>query len=153
VHERPSERELLFQALREQRYTIRATVPQLELTKHALHREGRRRQREQPGIDAKIVLEREMLPEPERFGEKSNLRAERRAIGACERLPADAHAAGRRRNQPAEHPQRRRLAGAVGTEQPEHFARLDLERHVLHRSAVAETPGDPVRRNHEGDVT
>jgi hypothetical protein len=42
-------------------------------------------------------------------------------------------------NQAAEHSQRRRFAGAVGTEQRNDLARYELERHVVHGEARVES--------------
>jgi hypothetical protein len=45
----------------------------------------------------------------------------------------DAHAAAVGVQQSAQQADRRRLAGAVGPNQPEHLPRLDVERHAVNR--------------------
>ena len=46
-------------------------------------------------------------------------------------MPSTVRAAGRRPQQPAQHADRRGLAGAVAAEEPEHLAAPDVERHVV----------------------
>jgi hypothetical protein len=53
--------------------------------------------------------------------------------------------AGRRRLQPAQHLDERRLAGAVGTEQAHDLARAHLEAHLVHGREGPEPTGEPVR--------
>ena len=64
---------------------------------------------------------------------------------------ADRRRAARRLQQPAEHADRRRLAGAVAAEKPEDLALADLERQPIDGDEVAEAPreigdGDGVHR-------
>ena len=69
------------------------------------------------------------------------------------------HRSRRWMDQPAQHPQRRRLAGPVGAKQRDDFARHQLERHVLHGKARIEALGqaddgflrlDPSRHDVDG---
>src|SRR5205085_374070 len=62
-----------------------------------------------------------------------------RDVVAGDRRPAT-----RRRQQPGEHPDRRRLACAVGAEEAEHLAALDVERHAIHGREAAEPPREIV---------
>lgn len=66
------------------------------------------------------------------------------SFGACGNLLIeDSARSGRRRQQPHQDLQKRRLAGAIGPEQADP-ARLQLERHLAQRLKAAENASDPV---------
>src|ERR1700682_3179918 len=69
--------------------------------------------------------------------------------------PVDKRSPGRRRDQAAQHPERGRLAGAVGAEESKDLAAAHLEAHAIHRAddaeALDELPG--LDRNHHRQVT
>jgi hypothetical protein len=79
-----------------------------------------------------------LIPQPRRFREEADARTQARAARPVHHDSVDPHLAARGRDQPAQHAQRRGLAGPVRAEQPEHLARLDLEIHVIDGRAVAE---------------
>src|SRR5262249_22946601 len=60
---------------------------------------------------------------------------------SIERDPADRRVAGGRTEQSGQHPDGGGLPGAVGPEQPEHLARLDVEVEPLHRGPRTELLG------------
>ena len=62
----------------------------------------------------------------------------------------DRHRAACRRDQSRQHPQRRRLAGAVRPEQRDDLAAPDLERHVVDDRAQPESPREPGGGDHRG---
>ena len=67
-------------------------------------------------------------------------------------VPGKEDLPGRRPQHPADHLERSRLAGAVGTEQPVHLALADMKTHVGHGVlrlvAAAEALGEPARLEH-----
>ncbi len=67
-------------------------------------------------------------------------------------VPGKENLPGRRPQHPADHLERCRLAGAVGTEQPVHLALADMKAHVGHGVlrlvAAAEALGEPARLEH-----
>ena len=85
-----------------------------------------------------VLQPRHVRQEPRSLDERADPR-EHRGAGA-DRVPEDHDPALRRRDQPHEHPQRRRLAGAVRAEQAEHPPPLDAERHVAHRAEAVGVP-------------
>src|SRR5262249_39194584 len=64
------------------------------------------------------------------------------------RHAVDRDRAGARRNQAGEHPHRRRLAGAVGTEERDDFAARDVEADVVDGGTRSEPPGEVRRGDH-----
>ena len=71
-----------------------------------------------------------------------------RIVQRGERPTADHRPAGRRGHQPQQHPQRRRLARAVGAEQADHPPRLDLEADVIDSA----DPPEVLRQRFSGDI-
>jgi hypothetical protein len=63
----------------------------------------------------------------------------RRIVQSAVRLPKDGGRARARRNQPEQNAERRRLAGAVGTEEPRNAATLDAEAEVVDGDRGAES--------------
>jgi hypothetical protein len=61
---------------------------------------------------------------------------------------ANAHFAGGRGNEPAKHPQRRRLTGAIGAQQSKDFARLHLECHIVYGRPGTEEANEMGRGEH-----
>ena len=93
------------------------------------------------GVDAQVLADRQAIPEARRLGEKSDSRAECCRRRARQRHAVDGHATARRRDQPGEHPHRRRLAGAVRSEQRDDLGRRHVERHVVHDGAGSRSGG------------
>ena len=66
-----------------------------------------------------------------------------RRLGAVVRIvPEQSHVTGARPDDPEQHVERRRLAGAVRPEQPQHFARTHVERHAVERGCAREALGE-----------
>ena len=59
-------------------------------------------------------------------------------------LAENAHLAGGRRNQPEDHVDGGRLAGAVRTQQADDFTGTHFERHVFHRDKFSENFGQMI---------
>ena len=72
----------------------------------------------------------------------------RRPVRSIHGDAVDADFPGRRWNQAAEHPQRRRLARAIRAEQSKDFARLHLECDVVHGGPAAEAAYEADRGKH-----
>ena len=84
----------------------------------------------------------------------SVMRSKKRARGAAATWPATRDLAGRRVEQPREHLQRRRLAGAVRPEEPDALARLDREREIGDRAHLfVRPPKDERSAAHEARRT
>jgi hypothetical protein len=148
VDQRARERQLLLHPFREQHHRVGPPVPKLEHLQHALRGEIRAHDAEQPRVDGEVGADGEVVPEAWGFRQEADPGPQRRAPGACEGSAVNRHGPFGGKNQPAEHPQGRRLAGAIGAEEAENLATGHVERDVLHRHAVAETPRDRLRRNH-----
>ena len=100
------------------------------------------RHAEQPRVDAAGCRRRSGCPrDPASRSGSRCARAARRRWRGVNAVPVDGDRPRRRGDQPAEHPQRRRLAGAVGAEQPEDLAALDRERDVVDRDAARRIDG------------
>src|SRR5690606_33988371 len=94
----------------------------------------------EPGDVAQVLARAELVVETDLIGQiaDAGLHAER----AASRIePEHAHAPRRRLGEPEQHQDRRRLAGAVRAEQPEHLAAPDgqIKRIYGHELAVALT--------------
>jgi hypothetical protein len=76
-------------------------------------------------IHEEILLHGQAIPQPRRLCEKTD-------------VAVNTHAARCRANQVRQHTQRCRLAGAVGPEQREDFARRQLERQIVNGNAGIE---------------
>ena len=75
--------------------------------------------------------------EVRRLDDRSHVRHGARKVARKVEAPdPDAAAVGPR--EADEHANRRGLAGAVGPQEPEHFAGIELDGHVRHRLALAE---------------
>src|SRR4029453_18182197 len=69
------------------------------------------------------------------------------AIGRRKRSPEDLDAPAVRLDQVEDGPDQRRLAGAVGSKEPEDLAAMQLERHVVERERLVESLRDLVNPN------
>ena len=99
------------------------------------------RQPVQPGVGQQVFPDRQPIPESRRLGQETDTRPQPRRIAAFDTMSVQVHFAGRRLDQSGQHPQRRRLAGAIGAEQREDFAAGNLEAGILDRDARAEATG------------
>jgi hypothetical protein len=89
------------------------------------------------GAEVEILLDGQILVERETLGHVAGAALDLAALGGdveAERLAVAAV----RRQQPAQHPQRRRLARPVGAEEAGDPPLLDLDREVLDHPAAAE---------------
>ena len=70
-------------------------------------------------------------------------------IGSASEIDAgDRDLAGRRAQDPGDHAQRRRLAGAVGAEKAEQLAARHFEVDRVHRGEAAVALGEPAKADH-----
>jgi hypothetical protein len=60
---------------------------------------------------------------------------------------ADQRLAARRRDEPEQHPQRRRLARAIWAQQADHTPRVDLKAEIIDSTGRPEILSQPVNRN------
>src|SRR5262249_7384394 len=96
--------------------------------------------------EADVLIDREQLVEREALRHVADAPLDAFRI-ARDVDAADRRGARRRHEQPAEHADRRRLAGAVAAEEAEDFAAVHVERHAVHRDEVA----DPARQSADAD--
>ena len=80
------------------------------------------------GVNAQVFADRQAIPQPGRFGEKSDARAQRAAGGAASADAVDATLPLVGAISPASIRMRRRLARAVRAEQRDDFRALDIQR-------------------------
>ena len=90
VDERAGDGEFLLHAFRQQRHAIPAAVPEREHLERPLHRRAGIRDREQPCVDEKVVLDGELIPQARGLGEKPDAPAKRSRGLAGERVAVDA---------------------------------------------------------------
>ena len=144
VQQGASDGELLPHALAEGARHLVPALPQAEQAQVPLDALGAL-----PGIEAveaaeevQIGVGRQLVVQPRRLGQDPH--SGPNVIGLCGDVEAiDRRAALGRSDERGEQADSRRLAGAVGTEQPEHFTAADLEVDAADRPAVAELPAEP----------
>ncbi len=93
-----------------------------------------------PAIEIQILLHRQESVERELLRHVADLLFGL-ARRAAQVLSRDARLARGRLQQPAQHLERRRLAGPVRSEQPEDLAFADVKRHIVGRDEIAEALG------------
>ena len=94
----------------------------LEGLERAIDRAVGVREAVQAGVDAQVLAHRQSIPQPGRLREKPDPAPQRRSGRARQLHAVDRDRSARRRDQPRQHPQRRRLAGAVRPEQRDDLA-------------------------------
>ena len=99
------------------------------------------------GEEFEVFGHRELPVERELLGDVADALPGRGA-GVAQVDARHAQRAAGGRQQAAQHPKRRRLAGAVGSEQPEDFAAMDFKADVIDRREGPETPDQIVYLDH-----
>ena len=146
VQQRARQRDPLLQSLRELRGAIVLPIGDIEEIERFIDGARRVRDAMQPRIDEKVRSDRQTVPQARRFREETNVTAKACSCVPRHRFAVDADAAAGRVDQPGEHAQRGGLAGAVGTEQREDFARRQLKRNIVYGHARIEAARE-VRRD------
>ena len=103
----------------------------------------------QPGIRQKVLADGQAIPETRRFRQETDARPQPASVARLDPVPVKRDLACGGFNQPGEHPQRRRLASTVGTEQREDFAAGNLERRVLDGESLTEATGEVNGSQHD----
>ena len=148
MHQRARQRDPLFQPFRQMRGGVTRAVAHVERVQRGVDRSVRVRQPVQASVDEQIAADVEALPETGRLGKQANAAPQPRRIARGQRLAADADGAAARPDQPGNHPQGRRLAGAIRSEEGEDLTRRKLEGDVLDGDTIAETAREMRRRQH-----
>ncbi len=91
----------------------------------------------QPAEELEVGRRRQLVVQPRRLGQDADPGAD--GLGLIDDVQSvDGCAALRRCDQRREHPDRRGLARAVGSEEPEHLATVHLEVHATDRPELPE---------------
>ena len=116
-----------------------AALPQPDHLEHLAHAVGDERGVDavELGVQAQVLLGGQVAVERRVLEDEADVAADVVAL-AHDVVAGDARAARGRARERAEHVDRRRLAGAVGAEEPEDLAGGDLEAHAAHRLDLVE---------------
>ena len=154
VHERAREREALLHAAGQRARLHVLQVEQLDVAEQLVHaRVGAGAgDAVDAGEEAEVLLDGEIRVERERLRHVAGLALDALALRADVAAGDDGTAAGRLK-EPAQHLDRRRLAGAVRAEKAEDLAARDAQRERVDRAVRAEAACEPVRRDDQVGVT
>src|SRR5207237_1430332 len=128
-----------------------AALPEADEREVALHRGLDVGDAVELGVEAQVLAGVEAAVETGALGEDADGGADAVVVDA-ELVALDPGAPMAGRDERGQHPQRGRLAGAVGSEQPEHLALLDLERELADRDLVAEALPEGLGADHGGSI-
>ena len=103
----------------------------------------------QLGVEAQVLLGGEVVVESRVLEDQADVASHLGALGDDVEA-RHLGAAGGRPDQGAQHRDRRRLAGAVGTQEPEGLARRHREAHLAHRVELAVALGEVGGGDHRG---
>ncbi len=98
----------------------------------------------QPAEEHQLVADLHLRVQPALLGHVTEVTPDR--LGQRPAVPP--HLAGGRGQHAEDDPHRRRLAGAVGPDEPGHPSRYDVETHVVQRQLFPEPPGQPSHAQH-----
>jgi hypothetical protein len=140
VHERAGERELLLHPTRQPVGPAPAERRQLGHLQQAIPGRLIAPDAVNLGKEGDVLVDREIAVQGEPLRQVPDAGSNRPVL--LDRVaPEDAHVAAVGMHQPARQPDRRRLAGAVGTDDAEHLSGLDRERQIVDRLHGAVPPG------------
>src|SRR4051812_16649328 len=103
----------------------------------------------QPGIRQKVLADGQAIPETRRFRQETDARPQPASVAGLDPVAIKSDLACGGFDQPGEHPQRRRLASTVGTEEREDRAAGNLERRVFDGKSLTKATGEVNGSEHD----
>ena len=149
AQQRPGDAEALAHAVRVAADAVAGAVGQVDRVERAVDARRRRRRRRSAATSSRFLRPRQVRVEPRCLDEAGD--AVERGGTELQRVPSEQPGAARgRADQPEQHPQRRRLAGAVRPEEPVDVAGRDHQVDVVDRAQLAVDLREAARLDRQG---
>src|SRR5207247_3575833 len=151
VKQRTGQGDLLSHAFRELGRPRRSAVAQLEQLERPGDRAARFGEPVQTRVDAKVLRDRQPIPQARRLREETDVRPQPATGGPGERNAADGDRSAGGCNQPGQHPKRSGFSGAVRSEKRNDLAARYRERRTIDDDSRFELACQLRRRDQEPD--